>query len=85
MAYGLAMLAGCAARLGDHERAGRLWGAVEARQQRQPLEIWDRIRERFEPRLQAAAGKAFDQGRAGGLRLTLEEAVEEEEEELADA
>ena len=72
------MLAGCSARLGDGERAGRLWGAVEARQQREPLEVWELIRERFEPRLQEAAGAACDEGRAAGLRLTLEEAVEEE-------
>jgi predicted ATPase len=77
VAYGLAMLAGCAARRGDGERAGRLWGAVEARQQREPLEVWDKIRERFEPRVQEAAGEAFDKGRAAGLRLTLEEAADE--------
>jgi predicted ATPase len=77
-AFGLAMLAGCAARRGEGERAGSLWGAVEARQQREPLEVWELIRERFEPRVQEAAGEAFDEGRAAGLRLTLEEAVEEE-------
>ena len=77
MVYGLAMLASCAARLGDHERAGRHWGAVEARQQREPLEIWEPLRERFEPRMQPAVGERFEQGRSAGLRLTLDEAVEE--------
>jgi predicted ATPase len=77
-AFGLAMLAGCAARRGDGERAGRLWGAVEARQRREPLEVWELIRERFEPRVQEAAAEAFDEGRAAGLRLALEDAVEEE-------
>jgi ATP/maltotriose-dependent transcriptional regulator MalT len=82
MAYALAMLAGCAARLGEQERAGRLWGAIEARQRQQPLEIWEGIRDRFEIRVQPAAGQAFETGHAAGLRLTLEEAVEQE---LADA
>jgi tetratricopeptide (TPR) repeat protein len=77
-AYCLAMLAGCSARRGDGERAGRLWGAVEARQQQEPLEVWDMLRERFEPRVQEAAGEAFDEGRAAGLRLTLEQVVKEE-------
>jgi predicted ATPase len=77
-AYALAMLAAFATRRDGADRAGRLWGAVEARQQQEPLEVWDLIRERFEPRVHAAAGEAFDEGRSAGRRLTLEEAVEEE-------
>jgi hypothetical protein len=77
-AYGLAMLAGCSARRGDAIRAGRLWGAVEARHQREPLEVWELISDRFEPRVQEAAGAHFEAGRRAGRGLTLEEVVEEE-------
>jgi predicted ATPase len=78
VAYRLAMLAALAARRGQAKRCGRLWGAVEARRQQDPLETWEMIRDRFEPRVREAAGEEFEEGRASGLRLTLADAVEEE-------
>jgi predicted ATPase len=77
-AYGLAMLAGCAAHLGQPERAGRLWGVVEARHEQAPLEVWAMLQERFEARVMVAAGADFEAGRAAGRRQALEDAVEEE-------
>jgi predicted ATPase len=77
-AYTLAMLAAFAALRGQPERAGRLWGAVEAKQQQNPLEVWSMIRERFEPRVLEVVSDAFAAGRAAGRRLSLEDAVEEE-------
>jgi predicted ATPase len=82
VAYRVAMLAALAARRSDAKRSGRLWGAVEARQQQDPLETWEMIRDRFEPGVREAAGNEFDEGRTAGRRLTLADAVEEE---LADA
>ena len=76
------MLAAFAADRGLAERSGRLWGAVEAWQQREPRETWEMVRQRFEPRVLNAGGEQFEKGRAAGLRLTLEEVVEDE---LADA
>jgi predicted ATPase len=78
VAYRLAMLAALAARRGEPKRSGRLWGAVEARQRQDPLETWEMIRDRFEPRVREAAGEEFDEGRTSGLRLSLADAVEEE-------
>jgi tetratricopeptide (TPR) repeat protein len=78
VAYRLAMLAAFAASRGFPERAGRLWGVVEAWAQQEPRESWELIRDRFEPRLASAGGDEFKEGRAIGLRLPLEEAVDEE-------
>jgi predicted ATPase/DNA-binding SARP family transcriptional activator len=71
----LALLAWAATRR-DAERAGLLWGAVEAEASRGPLGIWERTRERYPARLAVVAGPDFDRGRTTGLSLSLSEAVE---------
>jgi predicted ATPase len=67
VAYLLALLASCAARTGDTERAGRLWRAVESRHRREPLEVWRGVADRFGPDLRDV--DSF------GAPLDLEEAV----------
>jgi predicted ATPase len=73
----LARLARIAADSGDRERAGALWGAVEAEESRSSIGGWARLREDLAPPVLAhAEDEAFKRGRARGRRLTLDEAVE---------
>ena len=69
------ILARVAAERGQSERAGRLWGAIEDEDAVAPLGGWRRHRETCETRTRAAAGTEFEQARAEGRALTLEEAV----------
>ena len=64
MAYGLAVLAWVAAALGRSERAGWLWGAIEAEQERADLGQWKLERDTYEQRVFIAAGDAFERGRS---------------------
>jgi predicted ATPase len=75
---GVAELARVAASRGDAERAGRLWGALEREAARAPLVMWERIRPEIARDVDHAAGDEFERGRAAGLHLSLDEAVEEE-------
>jgi len=69
--YGLAGLAAVAAERGDKERAARLWGFVEADEER--LQFTLRRRELYERRLSRLAGTAaYDEGR----NLDVSEVVE---------
>jgi tetratricopeptide (TPR) repeat protein len=61
-----------AALRADPVRAGTLWGAVEAAEDRQPAPTG---KEQFEPHLEAVRGKAFEEARQRGRTLTLEQAV----------
>jgi predicted ATPase len=67
VAYLLALLASCAARTGDAERAARLWAAIEARNRREPLEVWRGIVDRF--------ADDVDAGQPEHAPLDLDEAV----------
>ena len=73
----LVMSAGVAASNGDSERAGRLWGAVEAEAEREPVPGWAPCDSDFAHTVLAARGPHFERGRAAGRKLTLEEAIAE--------
>jgi predicted ATPase len=61
---------------GDAERAGRLWGAIEAEEARAPLGDWVLYREQFETTLLADADDMFERGRLQGRLDTLAASVE---------
>jgi hypothetical protein len=75
--FALARLARIAAEKGQDERAGRLWGAVEAEEEGGALGAWYDQRERFAPAILAHAGPEFERARAEGRLLALETAVHE--------
>jgi hypothetical protein len=75
--FALARLARFAAEGGQEQRAGRLWGAVEAEEESGALGAWYGQRERFAPAILAHAGPNFERGRAEGRILSLEAAVRE--------
>jgi predicted ATPase len=72
----LGFVARAAAEQGDADRAGRLWGAIEAEVQRAPVAGWESERERLEQTIRVRAGAAFDAAREAGRALSLENAVE---------
>jgi hypothetical protein len=74
-AFGVGILAWVAAERGEQERAGRLWGAIEAEQAGAPLGGWRRRRDACEARILELAGPNFEQARAEGCSLTLDAAV----------
>ena len=69
-----AMLATIARTAGDIERAGLLWGALEAEERRAPI-TWAMDREAWEIRVSADAGPEFERARRAGSVLSLDEAV----------
>jgi hypothetical protein len=73
--FTLARLARIAAEGGRPERAGRLWGAVEAEEESGALGAWYGERDRFAPAVLAHAGPEFERGRSEGRLLSLETAV----------
>jgi len=75
--YALAYLAWAAAEAKDATRAGRLWGAIEGEMERGPIGQWEREYEDYAQHLLAVAGPEFEEGRAEGRRLTLDEAAAE--------
>ena len=70
----LATLAWIARTAGDIERAGLLWGALEAEERRAPIP-WALDREAWEARVSADAGPEFERARRAGSVLSLDEAV----------
>ncbi len=76
LVWGLAMLAATEAEHGRTERAGELWGAVEAEEQRGVIGQWESHREEYERRVFAYADPKLEAGREAGRTLTLEDAVE---------
>ena len=74
--FGLGLLAVAAAQRGEHERAGRLWGAIEDEQVGAPNGGWIRHRAECEARVLALRSSEFERGRAVGRGWTLDEAVE---------
>ena len=75
LVYGLAMLAALEAERGNAERAGELWGAVEAEEQRGAIGHWENEREQHERRVLAHADPKLEAGREAGRLLSLEDAV----------
>lgn len=73
----VAALANVAARAGDHERAGLLWGAVEAEEGRSFLGWWSTYRHRYADVVACCDGAGFDQARAIGRRAPLDEIISE--------
>jgi len=73
--FGVGVLARVAAECGQHVRAGRLWGAIEEEHAVAPLGGWRRHRQECEARILALAVDEFEQARAEGRQLTLDEAV----------
>ena len=72
--YALATLAGFATATGQLERAGRLWGALEAEKARAPVGYWDADHDEYGKRI-VRDDPAFERGREEGRRLSLDEAV----------
>ena len=75
--YGLALLAWAIAEKGDRARAGRLWGAVEAEEERGPIGQWEHEREKYAARVLAHGGPELERGLEEGRRLSLDAAVAE--------
>ncbi len=74
--YMLALLARTAAERGAVGRAGVLWGAIEAEEQRQPIGQWEAERDEYAAPILATDGDALAGGRKNGRRLALADAVE---------
>ena len=72
----LGLLARFAAEDGDVERAGRLWGAIEAEVARGPVGLWQHEEERLTEAVLARADERFEAARSGGRSLSLDDAVE---------
>jgi tetratricopeptide (TPR) repeat protein len=70
----LATLAHIARAGGDVERAGLLWGALEAEERRAPV-AWALDRGGWEARVVAHVEPEFERGRRSGSALSLDEAV----------
>ncbi|HJU37543.1 MAG TPA: adenylate/guanylate cyclase domain-containing protein [Gaiellaceae bacterium] len=64
-----------AALRADPVRAGTLWGAAEAEGTRRPRPTTTRMLEEFEVHLEQVRGASFEEGRANGRTLSLEDAV----------
>jgi predicted ATPase len=76
MVFALATLALAARAQGVDERAGLIWGAIEAEAERAPIGVWDtHYREEYEPQIVNDAGPGFERGLADGRRMTFDEAV----------
>ena len=71
----LALAAWLAALGGFAEQAGLLWGAIEAEESRGHIGQWEGERDGYLAKLARVAGDDFEQGRAQGQQLTLDEAV----------
>jgi predicted ATPase len=70
----VATLAGLATATGQPERAGRLWGALEAETERAPVGRWEQDRHEYAA-LVVLDDPAFERGREAGRGLSLDEAV----------
>src|SRR5690242_8211449 len=74
--YLLAILAGTAAVHGHLEKAGAVWGAIEAEEGRGPVGQWEAEREAYAARVLDHDNEAFAAGRVRGRRMTLSDAVD---------
>jgi tetratricopeptide (TPR) repeat protein len=76
LVYGLVHFAWIAVLRGDEERAGRLWGTVEAEEARAPVGQWETEREDYAGRI-CRESPGFTRAREDGRLLPLERAVAE--------
>jgi predicted ATPase/DNA-binding SARP family transcriptional activator len=74
--FGLAVLALAAAEEGRLERAGVLWGAIEAEERRGPIGDWDRQRDDYAAKVPAFGNPTFETARAVGRTMSLEAAID---------
>jgi hypothetical protein len=74
-AWSLTFFTLLSARTGDLERAGLLWGALEAEHERKPLGVWVEDRAEAEATL-PLTDPEFIRGRERGRRLSFEEALD---------
>jgi tetratricopeptide (TPR) repeat protein len=75
MVFALARLARIAAETGREERAGLLWGAIEAEEERSRMGAWAKERDRLGAPVLAHSGSEFARGRENGRKMALEDAV----------
>jgi predicted ATPase len=75
--FALLLFALIAVGRGDRVRAGLLWGAIEAEEERAPLGQWALERDRYAGRVVAADDSAFARARGRGRTLSLYDALEE--------
>ena len=75
--YLMGLLALAAAASGELDRAGRLWGAVEAEADRRPVGIWEAEREEYAAKIFSHRGPELERGLAEGRLLSFEAAVDE--------
>ena len=73
-AFGTALRLAAARR--EPLRAGVLWGAIEAIEEREPTPAWTRSRGEFEASTRVVGGDEFERGRAQGRTLTVAEAFD---------
>lgn len=73
--FGLGLLARVAADAGEADRAGRLWGAVDAEAERGPIGQWESERDEYAAHVLRVAGVDFDREREAGRRMSLDDAV----------
>lgn len=73
--YLLAILAGTAAVQGHVEKAGAVWGAVEAEEARGRVGQWEAERDVYAARVLDHENEAFATGRVRGRRMTQSDAV----------
>ncbi|HLM36227.1 MAG TPA: tetratricopeptide repeat protein [Gaiellaceae bacterium] len=78
--YTLAHMARNAAFRGDADRAGRLWGALEAEAERAPVGQWEAEREKYAGGVSAVDGPEFERACEEGRRLSFEAAILEARE-----
>ena len=76
LVYGLALLARVAFDRDQLERAGLLWGAIEAEEERGRIGQWEADRDEIGDVLLSRPDPDFERGREEGRRLALDEAVE---------
>jgi predicted ATPase len=75
MVFALARLARIAAETGREERAGLLWGAIEAEEERSRMGAWAKERDRLGAPVLAHSGFEFAREREKGRKMALEDAV----------
>ena len=74
--FAIARLAVTAAATRRNQRAGRLWGAVEAEEARGPLGVWRHERDRLEAVVLAHDDEELERGKAAGRSMSLDEAID---------
>jgi hypothetical protein len=75
--FTIARLARVAAETGRRERAGLLWGSIEAEEARRPMGAWAKERDRLAAPVFAHAGPEYERGRETGRLLALDDVVDQ--------